>query len=119
MTKLLIVEDDIELRQALEALLRASGYDVTACAKGTLAYAALLKERFDLAIIDWMLPDKSGVDVVRELRQQSMEVPVLILTARGALADRVTGLDAGADDYLVKPFQMAELEARVRALLRR
>ncbi len=77
------------------------------------------KERFDLAIIDWMLPDITGLEVVRGLRQQSLDLPILIVTARVALEDRVTGLDAGADDYLVKPFQMAELEARVRALLRR
>lgn len=119
MTRLLVVEDDIELREAPVELLRGSGYEVVAYADGTVTYEALENRRFDLAIIDWMRPGRSGLDVVRELRQQSSKLPILIVSACHSVADRVTGLDVGADDYLVKPFQMPELEARVRALLRR
>jgi len=119
MTKLLIVEDDTELREVLTELLRQSGHQVAAYAEGTVAFTALLTGRFDLAIIDWMLPGMSGIEMVRGVRQRSLVLPILMVTARDAVTDRVVGLDSGADDYLVKPFQMAELEARVRALLRR
>jgi len=119
MIRLLIVEDDRELRDVLSALLLASGYEVSAHAEGTAALKAASLVTFDLAIIDWNLPGMSGVELIRHLRKASPDPPVLIITARVALADRVTGLDSGADDYLIKPFQMRELEARVRALLRR
>lgn len=119
MTKLLIVEDDSELRDVLSALLLAAGYEISAHAHATTALKAVALESFDLAIIDWNLPRMSGIELIRHLRQGSADLPILMITARLALADRVEGLDSGADDYLIKPFQMRELEARVRALLRR
>lgn len=117
--RLLIVEDDRELREALSALLQQSGYEVEACEDGTRAYNTLRSGAFDLAIVDLMLPGMDGVALVRSLRRQHCGLPILIVTARDALADRISGLDAGADDYMIKPFEMLELEARVRALLRR
>ena len=117
--RLLIVEDDRELREALSALLRQAGYEVDAQADGREAFNSLLGREYDLAIVDLMLPGMNGLALVRNLRRQLVGLPILIITARDALEDRVSGLDAGADDYLVKPFEMPELEARVRALLRR
>ena len=117
--RLLIVEDDRELREALSALLRQAGYEVDAHADGREAFNSLLGSEYDLAIVDLMLPGMNGLALVRNLRRQLVGLPILIITARDALEDRVSGLDAGADDYLVKPFEMPELEARVRALLRR
>ena len=117
--RLLIVEDDSELREALAALLRQSGYEVEAHSDGRLALNALLASDYDLAIVDLLLPGMNGIALVRNLRHQSRGLPILIITARDSLEDRVGGLDAGADDYLVKPFDLPELEARVRALLRR
>ena len=117
--RLLIVEDDVELSEALLALLRQSGYEVDAHSDGRTALNALLTSDYDLAVIDLMLPGMNGVALVRNLRRQNRGLPILIITARDSLEDRVGGLDAGADDYLVKPFEMPELEARIRALLRR
>jgi two-component system, OmpR family, response regulator len=117
--RLLIVEDDPELREGLSALLLQSGYEVEAHADGRLAFNTLSSKEYDLAIVDLMVPGMSGLTLVRNLRKQLSTLPILIITARDALEDRVSGLDAGADDYLVKPFEMPELEARVRALLRR
>ncbi|MBS0421358.1 MAG: response regulator transcription factor [Proteobacteria bacterium] len=119
MVRLLIVEDDRELRDVLSALLLGSGYEVAAHADAAAALKAAALQAFDLAIIDWNLPGMSGIELIQHLRAGSQDTPILIITARLALADRVTGLDSGADDYLIKPFQMRELEARVRALLRR
>ncbi len=117
--RLLIVEDDVELSEALLALLRQSGYEVDAHSDGRTALNALLTSDYDLAVIDLMLPGMNGIALVRSLRRQNRGLPILIITARDSLEDRVGGLDAGADDYLVKPFEMPELEARIRALLRR
>jgi DNA-binding response OmpR family regulator len=117
--RLLIVEDDQELRTALTTLLQQSGYEVEATGDGREALNSVRARDYDLAIIDLMLPGTSGLAVVRSLRRSFRTLPILIVTARDGLEDRVSGLDAGADDYLVKPFEMPELEAHVRALLRR
>jgi two-component system, OmpR family, response regulator len=117
--RLLIVEDDRELSEALGALLKQSGYEVDVHSDGRAALNALLASDYDMAIVDLMLPGMNGIALVRNLRRQNRGLPILVITARDALEDRVGGLDAGADDYLVKPFEMPELEARVRALLRR
>src|SRR6185437_13866231 len=108
--RLLIVEDDRELREALSALLRQAGYEVDANADGRDGFNSLLGSEYDLAIIDLMLPSMNGLALVRNLRRQLVVLPILIITARDGLEDRVSGLDAGADDYLVKPFEMPELE---------
>jgi DNA-binding response OmpR family regulator len=117
--RLLIVEDDRQLREALTDLLRQSGFEVDAFADGDQAFNALLSRDYDLAIVDLGLPGMDGLVLVRSLRRHLRGLPILVVTARDALEDRVSGLDAGADDYLVKPFELQELEARVRALLRR
>jgi two-component system OmpR family response regulator len=119
MIKVLIVEDDVALRDVLTSLLRESGYGVVSCSSASTALQALGTEEFHLTVIDWMLPGMSGLDLVKRIRQLPKPPPILMVTAREALSDRVAGLDAGADDYLVKPFKMPELEARVRALIRR
>lgn len=118
-TRLLIAEDDTALRQVLVDLLKQSGYEVEGVSDGTAALSALLSGAFDLGIIDIGLPGIDGVAVVRSLRERSHSLPLLIITARDAVNDRVGGLDAGADDYMTKPFELQELQARVRALLRR
>src|SRR5580698_991537 len=117
--RLLIVEDDRQLREALTDLLHQSGFEVDAFADGDQAFSALLSHDYDLAVVDLGLPGMDGLALVRSLRRQLRGLPILVVTARDALEDRVSGLDAGADDYLVKPFELQELEARVRALLRR
>lgn len=117
--RILLVEDDEELSGFLIRVLREEGLDVVPadCARDGLS---LLKEQaFQLVILDRMLPDADGLTVCKEIRRQSSELPVLMLTARGEVDDRVSGLDSGADDYVVKPFEVEELLARIRALLRR
>ena len=117
--RILVVEDEVKLASALREGLEADGYSVQAEHTGEGGFYLLRSESFDLAILDVMLPGKSGLEILTALRQKGMTIPVLLLTARDEVADRVRGLDAGADDYLVKPFAFAELLARVRTLLRR
>jgi two-component system, OmpR family, response regulator len=117
--RILVVEDNRKLAAGLLAVLRGDGFAVDLVHDGPSALAALTVEAFDLVVLDLSLPEMDGLDVLREIRAAGMETAVLILTARGALDDRVRGLDLGADDYMTKPFEIAELEARVRVLLRR
>lgn len=117
--RLLIVEDDRELANGLVSVLAQAHYATDLVHGGEAALAACATMTYQLVILDLGLPDRDGIEVLRELRHRHMTSPVLVLTARDALQDRVRGLDAGADDYLVKPFALDELEARVRALLRR
>jgi len=117
--RLLIAEDDPILADGLLHSLRGSGHAVDCVADGVAADAALAVSAFDLLILDLGLPRMSGLEVLRRLRARKSTLPVLILTARDATEERVSGLDLGADDYLTKPFELAELEARIRALTRR
>jgi two-component system, OmpR family, response regulator QseB len=117
--RLLLVEDDELIGEGLQKALRQGGFSVNWARDGETAAATLRDESYELVILDLGLPDRPGLDVLGELRQQGNATPVLILTARDAVADRVAGLDAGADDYLLKPFALEELEARIRMLLRR
>lgn len=119
MPRILIVEDEDKLRRALERGLAAEGYDVTAAEDGDLGLAFAGDEPFDALVLDLMLPGRDGVEILRELRARGFPGSILILSARGALEDRVRGLDLGADDYLAKPFAWSELLARLRACLRR
>lgn len=115
---ILLVEDERKLAEAVAEGLQGEGYAVTLSGDGEHALAAS-REPFDLVLLDVMLPGRSGLDVLTEMRRSGIKAPVLILTSRDSIEDRVLGLDAGADDYLVKPFAFPELLARVRALLRR
>lgn len=117
--RLLLVEDDPVLGDGIRAGLNQDGYSVDWLCDGQQAANALQTERFDLLVLDLNLPRKSGMEILHQLRKQNNPLPVLVLTARDTLNDRVSGLDAGADDYLSKPFDLDELLARVRALLRR
>jgi two-component system response regulator QseB len=117
--RLLLIEDDVALGEGILQALNREGYTVDWLKDGSSALHALLSETFDLAILDLGLPKLDGLEVLRLLRHSGSNVPVLILTARDATEDRIAGLDAGADDYLVKPFDVSELKARLRALLRR
>lgn len=118
MATILVVDDDRKLIDMLRRTLIYEGYNVLTAVDGNEALERFRSQRLDLVVLDWMLPGMAGIDVVRSLRA-SESTPVLMLTARDAVADRVAGLDSGADDYLVKPFAPSELLARVRALLRR
>jgi DNA-binding response OmpR family regulator len=117
--RLLLVEDNDELAQLLTQGLRAEGYDIDLLTTAAEARAAVTTTRYAALVLDLGLPDEDGLAVLRELRQRKDPLPVLVLTARGGLQDRVTGLRSGADDYLVKPFALEELVARLEALLRR
>lgn len=117
--KVLIAEDDPSVRKAVQRVLELEKYDVTAVNDGQAALEELSKTRFDLAVLDVMMPFADGLTVCREARHRGIQTPILLLTARVEVGDRVAGLDAGADDYLVKPFVVDELLARCRALLRR
>jgi DNA-binding response OmpR family regulator len=119
MPRLLIIEDEPKLLQGLERGLRREGYEVVAAASGENGLRHALGQLFDGVVLDWMLPGQDGLQVLSIMRQAGKTLPVLILTARDTVDDRVAGLDAGADDYLIKPFAFAELLARLRAMLRR
>ncbi|HZP73946.1 MAG TPA: response regulator transcription factor [Gaiellaceae bacterium] len=116
---ILVVDDDVGLRKALRRVLLSHGFEVEVAEDGEEALAQVRSGRFDAVVLDVMMPGSDGIEVCQRLRAESHQLPVLMLTARDAVRDRVAGLDAGADDYLVKPFANEELVARVRALLRR
>ena len=116
---MLIIEDERKLAQVLSSALQSEHYDVVVSSTGEDGFYRTNAEQFDLVVLDLMLPGRSGLEILQTLRQRHIETPVLILTARDGVDDRVLGLDLGADDYMVKPFALAELLARVRALLRR
>ena len=117
--RLLVIEDELPMRTALAETLQAHGYRITTAADGVRGLELALEHRPDLVLLDVMMPGLDGYALCRELRRRGVILPVLMLTAKALVDDRVEGLDAGADDYLVKPFSMRELLARVRALLRR
>jgi len=116
---ILVVEDETKVARALSEGLAREGYEVTVARTGEEGYYLLDARSFDLVVLDLMLPGRDGLEILATLRSRDRGIPVLILTARDAVEDRVVGLDAGADDYLVKPFAFPELSARIRALLRR
>ena len=118
MPRVLVVEDERKLLRSLQRGLEANGYEVTTAASGAEAKAQFNAQKFECLVLDWMLPNGDGLQVLAELRQGGDRTQVLMLTARDAVEDRVAGLDNGADDYLVKPFAFAELLARLRSLLR-
>jgi two-component system, OmpR family, response regulator MprA len=115
----LVVDDDFAIRESLDRSLRANGYDVEVASDGTEALRAVDGAPFDVVVLDVLMPRRDGIDVCRTLRAAGNRVPILMLTARDTVSDRVAGLEAGADDYLVKPFALEELIARLRALVRR
>jgi OmpR-family two-component system manganese-sensing response regulator len=117
--RILLVDDEIEMAEPLSRLLLREGYVVDVVYDGEQGAQLAQKGQYDLLILDWMLPERSGLEICQQLRSQGDATPVLFLTAKDTIDDRVQGLDAGADDYLVKPFELRELLARVRALLRR
>src|SRR5438552_11106389 len=115
----LVADDDRAVREALERALQLAGYDVALASDGDAALAGIAERTPDAVVLDVMMPGYDGLDVTRRLRREGNRIPILLLTARDAVGDRVDGLDAGADDYLPKPFALEELLARLRALLRR
>lgn len=117
--RILLVEDDEMIAESLEKALKQSGYIIDWCDDGEQALLSLETSNYDLILLDLGLPDMSGIEVLQKLRSKKDLCPVLVITAKDSVKDRVTGLDSGADDYLVKPFELTELEARIRALLRR
>ncbi|HVX42898.1 MAG TPA: response regulator transcription factor [Mycobacteriales bacterium] len=117
--RVLVVDDDGAVRTALTHALRRDGYQVSTAADGTAALATLQRTRHEAVVLDVLMPEPSGLDVCRAIRARGDDIPILMLTARDLVSDRVAGLDAGADDYLAKPFALEELRARLRALLRR
>lgn len=118
MMRILVIEDEARLARLISRVLREDGYAAETASDGRAGLARALAGDFDLLVVDWMLPDLDGIEVIKRIRAAEMSVPILMLTARRQVEDRVEGLDAGADDYLVKPFAFSELLARVRSLLR-
>jgi two-component system, OmpR family, copper resistance phosphate regulon response regulator CusR len=119
MPRVLVIEDERKVLRGLERGLQAEGYEVAVASDGNEGYRMATTQPFDCLVLDLMLPGRDGLELLKELRATGKTMPVLVLTARDAVSDRVTGLDAGADDYLVKPFAFAELLARLRVMLRR
>jgi OmpR-family two-component system manganese-sensing response regulator len=117
--RILLVDDEVEMVDPLSRLLTREGYEVDVAYDGDRGSRLVQQQQYDLLILDWMLPRQSGLQICQQVRSQGTTTPVLFLTAKDTVDDRVQGLDAGADDYLVKPFELRELLARVRALLRR
>ncbi len=117
--RILLVDDELELTEPLSRVLSREGYNVDIATDGSSGWDLARENRYDLLILDWMLPQKTGLEICQALRSHQDTTPILFLTAKDTLDDRVLGLDAGADDYLIKPFELRELLARVRALLRR
>jgi DNA-binding response OmpR family regulator len=117
--QILVIEDEPKVGKALQEGLQAEEYDVTLASTGEEGFFLASSQSFDLIVLDLLLPGRDGLEVLSALRKKGMRIPVLVLTAKDAIEDRVAGLDAGADDYLVKPFAFPELSARIRALLRR
>jgi two-component system, OmpR family, response regulator len=117
--KLLVVEDDRKLATFLAKALTEEGYEIDACRNGRDAVARIAQHEYALVVLDWMIPELDGLGVCREVRRSDNRVPILMLSARAEVNERVTALDAGADDYLTKPFHLEELLARVRAAVRR
>lgn len=117
--RILLVDDEIEMAEPLSRMLTREGYSVDVAHDGDRGAELAQQGAYDLLILDWMLPHRSGLEICQQLRSSGQSTPVLFLTAKDTIDDRVQGLDAGADDYLVKPFELRELLARVRALLRR
>lgn len=117
--QILMVEDELEIAQAVQTELDYEGYEVTLAHDGLTGLSTARQSEFDLILLDWMLPGMTGVEICRRLRQTANSVPIIFLTAQDEISDRVNGLDAGANDYLIKPFSIEELLARVRGTLRR
>jgi len=117
--RVLVVEDEAKVARALKEGLQAERYEVVTARTGEDGFFIAHQETFDLVVLDLMLPGRNGIEILRTLRSRGVETPVLVLTAKDSIEDRVLGLDSGADDYLVKPFAFPELLARIRALLRR
>jgi DNA-binding response OmpR family regulator len=117
--RILLVEDEEKTARVIVSGLEAEGFAASRAETGEEGFFLLNSERLDALVLDWMLPGRTGLEVLKAMRTKDMKMPVLLLTARDALEDRIAGLDGGADDYLIKPFALAELAARLRALLRR
>ncbi|MDX9754487.1 MAG: response regulator transcription factor [bacterium] len=119
MTRILIIEDEPDMRRGLEDNLEYEGYDIVATGNGKEGLRLALKEPFDLILLDLMLPGMDGMDVCKEIKQSGQTTPIIMLTARGSEDDKIHGFNAGADDYITKPFSLKELLARIKAVLRR
>lgn len=119
LVQILLIEDEAKTARAVQTGLRSEGFETAIARTGEEGLLLLNAEKFDLVVLDWMLPGSDGIEILKTLRARGTKTPVLLLTARDAIEDRVLGLESGADDYLVKPFAFAELLARIRALLRR